>query len=376
MISAVLLLCALAALAGSTLLLGAGWWPSPAALHVAFAVGVMPLIFTAMREFVPVLTRTRPAGGALHALPWFALLAGVLAVVALAGIAPPAPALRIASSLALVAALVMFGWLLRRARAALGPTHAGLRWYLSALALLLLALAAVLIAVTWWPTHYGLARLLHLHLNSLGFVALTAVGTLQVLMPTVTGIADPDAGARLRTDLPLALAGTLAIALGSVVHFWLGLAGVGLWLVALARLAVSWWQRQRRVIASLHGAAPSLAVALLGLVGLLADGVLHATGLREASASGALFVCAFLLPLVTGTASHLLPVWLRPKDRDWHTRTQQALQRYGGLRALAFALAGTLIWFGWRGGFALALAAMITLPTQFLLASLRRAPGA
>jgi hypothetical protein len=42
-----------------------------------------------------------------------------------------------------------------------------------------------------WPAGYGALRLVHLHLNTLGFIGLTAIGTLHVLMPTVLGKPDP-----------------------------------------------------------------------------------------------------------------------------------------------------------------------------------------
>jgi hypothetical protein len=370
--SAVVLLCALAALAGSVLWLATGDPAPVAAFHLAYAAAVLPLILTAMREFAPVLTRTRPANSALRLLPWLALLAGWLAVAALAGILPFTPTLASAAGLALVTALAMLGWLTGRARAALGGPHPCLHWYLAALALLLIALAAVLLVTTAWPQHYEAARRLHLHLNTVGFVALTAVGTLQVLMPTVTGTPDAQAAARLRTDLPLAGVGALSISLGAVSSRWLALAGAALWGIVLTRLALAWWREQRAAIVAWHGAAPSLAAALLGLALLLVDGLLHATGFKAARGSSGLFLCGVLLPLVTGAASHLLPLWMRPAHRDWQLRVQRALQRLGGLRALAFLGAGVLAWRGSALGYALAFAALLLLPVQLLFARAQR----
>lgn len=65
-----------------------------------------------------------------------------------------------------------------------------------------------------WPS----LRLLHMHLNTLGFVGLTAIGTLQVLMPTILSGPDVEASVRLRQDLPLALLGVVLIAIGAA--FW------------------------------------------------------------------------------------------------------------------------------------------------------------
>lgn len=367
--SAVLLLCALAALAGSLVLLASGTLAPVAALHLAFGAAVLPLILTALREFAPVLTRTRPAAGALRYVPWLAWLAGVLAVAALAGLWRHAHALSVAATLALIAGTITLGWLIYRARAALGDPHPCLYWYGAALALLLAALAAVDLAGTVIPEHYAAARRLHLHLNSFGFVALTAVGTLQVLMPTVTGVDDAGTHRRLRSLFRYALAASIAIGLGAAGARGLALVGAALWLMVLARLAAAWWARYRTPVFAWHGAAPSLAAALLGLVLVLVHGMLHAFGVSSTPTASGLWLCAFLLPLVTGAASHLLPVWLRPQARDWHPHAQRALQRYGGVRAVLFLIAGLLVWNGIVWGYALAAAGLLLLPLGYLAAT-------
>jgi len=68
--SGVLLLCALAAIGTSLVLLATGGVAPAAIMHVALAAGVLPLILTAMREFVPVLTRTGPAGNPVRQALW------------------------------------------------------------------------------------------------------------------------------------------------------------------------------------------------------------------------------------------------------------------------------------------------------------------
>jgi len=358
--SGALLLCALAAIATSLVLLAAGVVTPPAIMHVALAAGVLPLILSAMREFVPVLTRTGPAGNPVRQAPWLAMLGGLIAATTLAGALPTQAGIATATGMALVATATVFGWSMRRGRASLGKPHPCMNWYMAALILLLMALAAALTATTVAPHDYEQLRRLHLHLNTAGFVALTAVGTLQVLMPTVTGTSDPDTAARLHVDWRFALPGAICIAIGAATWRWLALVGLMLWAGALARLALSWWRFHRRAIFSLHGGAPSLAAALLGLTLSFGDGVLHATGFRSAGSS-ALFLCGFLLPLVTGAASHLLPLWLLPGDRAWHPSAQHLLQRYGGLRALLFLGAGVLAWNGQAIGYALACAGMVAM---------------
>jgi hypothetical protein len=69
----------------------------------------------------------------------------------------------------------------------------------AALSCLLLALAGRSWLGLLWPAGLcGLARLVHLHLNTLGFIGLTAIGTLHVLMPTVLGQPDPLVAQRLQ----------------------------------------------------------------------------------------------------------------------------------------------------------------------------------
>jgi len=371
--SGVLLLCALAAIGTSLVLMATGGVAPAAIMHVALATGVLPLILTAMREFVPVLTRTGPAGNPVRQVPWLAMLGGLLAATTLAGALPIRAGIATAAGVALVASATVLGWSMRRARASLGTPHPCMDWYMGALILLVMALTAALTAATVAPHDYVQLRRLHLHLNTVGFIALTAVGTLQVLMPTVTGSTDSGTATRMRVDWRFALAGAIAIAVGAATWRWLALVGFVLWAEALVRLGLSWWRFHRRAIFSLHGAAPSLAAALLGLALSLGDGVLHATGFRSAGSS-ALFLCGFLLPLVTGAASHLLPVWLLPGNRAWHSSAQRILQRYGGLRALLFLVSGVLAWNGLAIGYSLACAGIVAMAIAAILAITRR-PG-
>ncbi|MDO9385205.1 MAG: hypothetical protein Q7T65_00725 [Thiobacillus sp.] len=334
-----------------------------AVLHLILAVGAMPLIFGAMSHFIPVLTRTRAATAGLLGIPVLALAGGALVVGALS--MPGLYWVRYAGALlALTAAGALLAWSRHRRAGMLGRPHPGLAWYDAALACLVLALLAILASAAWPQQALALHRL-HLHLNTLGFVGLTAVSTLAVLLPTVTGRPDPQVGPRLRRDLPWATAGTLLVAIGAA---WFGpLAWIGgvLWAVPLVRLGASWLRLYRTEILALHGAAPLLAAALAGFALSLIFGAmapLAAEGGFRATQPALAFVGGFMLPLVSGAASQLLPVWLRPGiQSDWHARLRAHLGRYGGVRAVLFCLGGiaaglshewglllgaaTLIWF-------------------------------
>ncbi|MGF1644972.1 MAG: hypothetical protein ACFCUJ_15145 [Thiotrichales bacterium] len=315
--------------------------------HLVLAVGVMSLITAAMQHFTPVLTRGRPAQRPLTYLPGYMLLAGVLATVVLAGVLDWR-LISVAGTLALIGAAVMFGWMLRRSRRALGAPHPGLIWYLGAMGCLVAGLAAS-VAMPWLTSWQAELRAFHLHINLYGFVGLTAVGTLQVLMPTVVNRAEPEAGPRLRRDFKWALAGTVALAVGKAFSLpplvWLGFA---LWLWPLLRLGFAWLSRHGREIVALHGQAPILMAALLGFIAAL-----YAAALQPAGLTGPLAVLlpGFLFPLVSGAAGQLAPVWANPRGQfSAQQQGQYVLARYGGPRAFLFLSAALIPLLGYRCG--------------------------
>jgi len=344
-------------------------WPPhagrAATLHLILAVGAMPLIFGAMSHFIPVLTRTRNASAGLLGIPVLGLTGGALVVAALS-----LPAMfwgRYAGALlALAAASALFVWSRRRRAGMLGRPHPCLAWYEAALACLVFALLAIL-AGAIWPQQAIALRRFHLHLNTLGFIGLTALSTLAVLLPTVIGRPDPQVGPRLRRDLPWAVSGTLLVAIGAA---WFGpLAGIGgaLWAIPLVRLGASWLRLYRAEIFALHGAAPLLAAALTGFAFSMLFGTLAT--IHPAFTPTSVFVAGFLLPLVSGAATQLLPVWLRPGVQNtWHARLRSRLGRYGGIRAALFCLSGVLAGMGHEWGLMLGAATLVWFMLQAVTA--------
>lgn len=324
-------------------------------VHLMLAVGAMPLIFGAMSHFIPVLTRTRTAATGLLGIPALALVGGTLAVISFSGHdlmwARPAGAL-----LAVIAATALLVWSRRRRAGMLGRPHPGLAWYEAALACLVLALLAIL-AGTFWPQHMPALRRFHLHLNTLGFIGLTAVSTLAVLLPTAVGRPGPHVAERLRRDLPWMLSGVMLIATGSAWFVPLAWIGAALWSIPASRLIANWLRLYRSEILALHGAAPLLAAALAGLVLSMILGTVNAFYPTEPVWS---FIAGFMLPLVSGAASQLLPVWLRPGvQNDWHAKLRRSLGRYNGLRAVLFCCGGVAAGLGWQWGLLTSLATLI-----------------
>jgi hypothetical protein len=313
--------------------------------HLVLAVGVMSLIVAAMQHFVPVLTRSRGAGPGLGRLPWLLAGTGLIAAASFLGWLPYT-GLVLAALLALGAVLAMLAWVVRKGRACLGPAHPGLHWYAAALACLGLGLAAA-VGVLWLPEWSGALRAFHIHINLYGFVGLTAIGTLQVLMPTVANRPDPEAGRRLREDLKWAVAGAVLVALGKAMSLapvhWAGLLAWG-W--PLLRLARAWIQLYRREILRWHGGEPVLMAALIGYVSALL-GTLD--GFGEVAHPLTLFLPGFLFALVSGAAGQLAPVWLKlGEGNDRILAAQRRLGRFGGARALLFLSAALLPLLGYR----------------------------
>jgi len=368
-----LVFLALAAFAAA--LLGSSQIGRAAVVHLMLAVGAMPLIFGAMSHFIPVLTRTRTATAGLLGIPVLALAGGALAV---GSFIYPDIMMRgqfAGALLAAIAASALLVWSRRRRAGMLGRPHPCLAWYETALACLVLALVAILASV-FWPQQAMALRRLHLHLNTLGFVGLTALGTLGVLLPTVTNRPDPEAAQRMRRDLPWAIAGTLLIAVGAA---WIGpLAGVGgvIWAVPLLRMGAGWLWRYRTEIFARHGAAPLLATAVVGLGFSAAVGAMSLLPVTAAFQSAApvwAFVAGFMLPLVSGAASQLLPVWLRPGVQGtWHARLRDMLGRHAGVRAVLFLIGGVAAGMGQDWGLLLGVATLLWFILQ-TVAALSRA---
>lgn len=365
MILTSLALAALLAMAGAMVLPFAADLHRAAHVHLALALGVMPLIMGAMTHFVPVLTRSRGAGRRVEALALTAWLGGAL-IFAFLAFSLPEAFRGLAAALGLAAATGLGAWQYRRAASALGGAHPGLRWYLAALACLGASLLAVL-AMALWPQQFLALKRLHLHLNLFGFVGLTAVGTLQVLVPTAAGRPDPDAAGRLRADLLPALAGTLLIAGGAAWLPLLSWTGLALWLIPLSRMGGAWARCYRGQVLAWHGAVPLLAMASAGFTLALVAGAAHGAGWIDSTGLAHCYVYAFLFPLVSGAAGQLLPLWLKPgRQLPWHESARRSLTYASAPRAILLLAAGGLVLAGQRWGSVLAVSALL----PFVLAAI------
>jgi len=335
----------LLALLGSAVLALSGVGSPLAVAHLAFAVGIVPLIFAAMSHFVPVLTRTGDPGPWIARLPLAAQLAGGLAVAAMQGLIPYG-LLHAAAAVDLLLAAILLNWIASRARATLGSPHPGWRWYGAALGCLMLALLAVPL-IQLLPSYWKPLRLFHLHLNTLGLVGLAALGTLPVLLPTALGQPDPEAAGWLRRRLWLVAGGALVVATGTAVVWLFAVPGAALMLVAALGLVGQWARRFGFRALLADGVAVSLLCAVAGLLLTLAAGVAHGSGLIAGRPTLLAWGVGFLLPLVTGALSQLLPVWRWPGPAIPARRVmRQKLAATGFWRALMFLCAAVALLAG------------------------------
>lgn len=330
--------------------------------HAVFAAAALPVMLAAITHFVPVLTRSRSPAAGIWALPCVAGLAG-LGALAVFAFGWPRPTLLLPATLVGLVALLAAAWIARRIAGAFGPAHPGVRWYLGALGFLLLAMAAVF-GLLLDADRYLAWRNLHLHANLLGWIGLTALGTLPVLLPTVLQKMQPTAAARLKIELPAAVGGALAIALGAALGWpWLAFCGAAVLAYVPARHLHTWsafYGAERLGL----GVAASLATATAFLLILLLIGAAHGFGALPGERMLLAYVFGFLLPLVLGALATLMPVWrFAGPDSLQREAFRVGLARHARLRALLCVLAGALQLFGvdWGAGFAAAAVALFAI---------------
>jgi hypothetical protein len=360
----------LLSLLGSAIMAASGLGAWLAVLHLAFAVGIVPLIFAAMSHFVPVLTRTGDPGRWIGRLPAVAQLAGLGVVGAMQGLLPH-DVLPAAAVVDLVLAAILLNWIAARVRACIGSPHPGWRWYGAALGCLMLALLAV-VWMTLWPQHWHGLRLFHLHLNTIGLVGLAALGTLPVLLPTALAQPDPEASGWLRRRLWLVAGGAVAVATGSAILWPFAVPGAALLLVAALGLIGQWIRRFGLRLLLSDGVTASLLAAVAGLILVLITGVAHGAGLMPGRPSLLAWGAGFLLPLVTGALSQLLPVWRWPGPQiAARAEMRRRLAATGSWRAALFFSAAVALVSGFDRLAMLLLAAAVLLFIGGLMQAVR-----
>jgi hypothetical protein len=255
----------------------------------------------------------------------------------------PAWALHVAALGDLALAVTLLGWIGARAGRTLGQPHPGWRWYGAALACLVLALLAVL-AMTVMPAQWPLLRVFHLHLNTLGLVGLAALGTLPVLLPTALGRPDPGSAGWLNRSLWPVAGGIMVIAIGAAWRAPIAAAGAAIVLALVVSLALRWIKLFGWAALVGDGVGASLLAALVGLAITLGAGIAHGAGWLPARPTLSAWAAGFLLPLVSGALSQLIPVWRWPGPAIPARATMRSRLAAGG-RGRAILLLSAMLAF-------------------------------
>lgn len=265
---------------------------------------------------VAVLRSPAPASRRPEAIRLGILNTGVVGVL-VAGttgaswLAVPASALVFAAVAAHLTALAV-----RLRRSLPAPYAVTVHYYLAAAVALLVGVPAG--GAMMVIDHTAGLRLFHAHVNILGWISLTVLGTVLTLWPTVLRTRMATGAVRAaRTALPLAVGGLVLLGAG-LLAWWpvLGTAGLVLFAAAVATIAVPAVAAARRRPPSSF-AAWSIAAAIGWLlVALAVDAVtlLTAADAAEAAArSGAVLVpllAGFVAQVLVGAMAYLLPVVL------------------------------------------------------------------
>ena len=232
------------------------------------------------------------------------------------------------------------------------------------------------------PESINVARLAHLHVNLLGFVTLTIVGTMQTMFPTVTSV-------RLWSDR-LAITTFLLLPLGMVTlvaGFLLSapliqvLSGVILLSGVSAygtNIVATWWTAQTRsTLPVLHLLFATGWLALTVIVGILlawnnrTDPPVYPIGTAHLMGYSHMALVGFIVQTIIGALSHLLPVILalnrvksQKKRRPYLEQLTSLVERWKWLQLGALNL-GILGMAGW--GLAAGAFGLTAQPTVFVL---------
>lgn len=291
-------------------------------VHAALVGGVAQMIMGAMLAFVPALLMTGRDRAESH--PWlFALVNGGAALMVAGFALNQWTVVGAGGALVLLAFLAVLGDGLKQARSSLAAPPLNLWFYGLALVALVAGLGLGLsMAMRWLPMpHYAAGRLAHVHLNLLGFVTLTILGTMHNLYPTVlegalysprlarwTFFLAPAGVALLVAGF---LMGHLAVQMGAGAVF---LAGVGLYAYNIVRTWLGAGRPGR--IASDHFLLATFYLVLAVVAGILVSvnslwdppyvpfGKLHLVAYTHLALVG------FVTQTIIGALSHLLPVIL------------------------------------------------------------------
>ena len=334
-------------------------------VHMALVGGITQMIFGAMLTFIPPLLMVPFEEKKRRGFQYVLLNGGTLGILIGFGVANFTIIGWSGAAVALVF-LILFSDVISMVRRSVQRTGLNLWFYgLAVLALFGgIGLAELIAFGTFTPDSMNLARLAHLHLNLMGFVMLTIVGTMHNLFPTV-------AGSRLSSDR-LAIAAFVALPLGvaALVSGFLFaeplfqiIAGFVLLAGALCygwNILRTWFAADTKFtlpVLHLLCATGWLALTMAGGIFLAwnstTDPPEFPTGTAHMMGYSHMALVGFILQTVMGAISHLLPVILtlnrvksQKKRRPYLDELTGMIERGKWIQLAALNL-GTAGMMGW-----------------------------
>jgi hypothetical protein len=350
--------------------------PMPGALrllhvHGALVGGVAQIIMGAMLAFIPPLLLTGGTRPDSHPVLYFTINVAAVLLLTAFGLGHNT-VIGVAGIFVLLGFLSLAGEGLRQARRSLNSPPLNLWFYGIALLALLIGLTlgiGMALRLVPFPI-MGQTRLAHIHLNLLGFITLTIVGTMHNLFPTVLGTRLFSArlawwtflimplglvtlvGGFLLSQVPIEIAGGAALLIGTLLY---GVNIVRTWLHA--------GRPQHAAVDHLLVATFFLVIAVAAgmLVGINAlwdtppvpFGRLHLVGYTHLALVG------FIVQTIIGAVSHLLPINValhrvksNKKRAAYLSGLTALMNRWAGVQVIGLnlgtvGLAGTaaLVWY-------------------------------
>ena len=334
-------------------------------IHSALVGGVAQMIFGALLTFIPPLLMVTYEPKKTRAVQYLLLNGGAFGMVLGFGMSHY-PAVGFSGLAVALAFLLLLSDTLAMVRKSLSQPGLHLWFYgLAALSLFGgISLGELITFGGLGAESIGPARLAHLHLNLLGFVTLTIIGTMQTLFPTVSGA--PLASERLAV-LAFVLLPTGVI--GLVGGFLLGMPLVELAAGIVFLLGVSlygsnilrtWWAASNKwSLPVLHLLAGTGWLALTVIVGIFlawngsTEPPAYSIGTAHLMSYSHMAFIGFIFQTIIGALSHLLPVILvltrvnsQNKRRPYLTRLTAQAERWKWIQIGALNL-GVLVTAAW-----------------------------
>jgi hypothetical protein len=334
-------------------------------IHSALVGGVTQMIFGALLTFIPPLLMVPFEPKKTRAVQYLLLNGGALGMVLGFGFVHY-PAVGFSGLAVALAFLLLLRDTLAMVRKSLSRPGLHLWFYgLAAFSLFGgIALGELIAFGGLGPESIGPARLAHLHLNLLGFVTLTIIGTMQTMFPTVTAgrLASERLAVLAFVLLPI---GVIALVSGFLLQMPLVelaagivfLVGVSLYGTNILR---TWWAAPNKwSLPVLHLLAGTGWLALTVIVGILLawndriEPPAYSIGTAHLMSYSHMAFIGFILQTIIGALSHLLPVILvltrvnsQKKRRPYLERLTAHIERWKWIQISALNL-GVLVMAGW-----------------------------